>query len=105
MKLRIRNILCLAMLFITAMSLIPDTSLAGEVTIIGEINEEGQLVSSTDGFSYRISKDKIGDLLVSRHRGNKVRVVGDLLHEPKVVSVDEPPTGLIQVTSFEDLAE
>ena len=81
------------------------TALADEVTITGEINEQYELVSSEDGSVYRIAEGEAGEKLLDEHRGDKVRVVGRLIKDVQDSNVDELPTGLIKVVSFEDISE
>ena len=105
MNLSVRTILFISILLATGIIMIPTPLLAQEVTVTGEINEDGKLVVSSGEVIYTIAEDEIGNRLTSQHRGNKVRVVGQLLRQPDSSSIDRLPTGLIQVTSYEDLAE
>ena len=101
----IRNILLMVSVTL-AMSLAMQNALfAKEVTIIGEINDQHKLVSSEDGTIYRIAEGEAGEKLINDHVGDKVRVVGILIKDVQDSSVDEIPTGLIEVKSFEDLPE
>jgi hypothetical protein len=78
---------------------------ARDITIVGEINDQNQLVSSEDGTVYEISESKIGDELIHEHRGEKIRVFGKLLKPVQESSVDELPKGLIEVISYQDVPE
>ena len=88
-----------------AFTLFSTPTLAKEIKIIGEINEQYELVSSEDGSVYRIAEGEAGEKLLDEHRGDKVRVVGRLVRKVQDSAVDELPTGLIEVISFEDMAE
>jgi len=83
----------------------PNYLLARELTIIGEINDQNELVASQDGTVYQIAEGEIGDKLINRHRGETVRVFGKLIKAVQESSVDELPKGLIEVISFEDVPE
>ncbi|MDB4264661.1 hypothetical protein N9893_01205 [bacterium] len=78
---------------------------ARDLTIVGEINEHNDLVSSQDGTVYQIAEGKIGDELINKHRGETVRVFGKLIKAVQASSIDELPKGLIEVISFEDFPE
>ncbi len=83
----------------------PTELLARDVTIVGEINDRNELVSSEDGTVYEIAESEIGDRLIYEHRGEKMRVFGNLIKPVQEVSVDELPKGLIEVISYEDVPE
>ena len=83
----------------------PTELLARDVTIVGEINDRNELVSSEDGTVYEIAESEIGDRLIYEHRGEKMRVFGKLIKPVQEVSVDELPKGLIEVISYEDVPE
>lgn len=100
-----RNILFLVA-GIIAISLIgPPELLASDITIVGEINDQNELVSSEDGTIYKIAEGEMGDKLLSKHRGETVRVRGRLIKAVQESSVDELPKGLIKVISFQDVPE
>ena len=102
---KIRNIL-FAVAGILALTLIgPNYLLARDVTIVGEINDRDELVSSDDGTVYEIAESEIGDKLIHEHRGEKMRVFGKLIKPVQEGSVDELPKGLIDVISYEDVPE
>ena len=105
MNKKIRNIL-FAVVGILVLTLIgPNNLLARNVTIVGEINDQNELVSSEDGAIYEIAENEIGDKLINAHRGEKIRVFGKLIKAVQELSVDELPKGLIEVISFEDVPE
>ena len=83
----------------------PNDLLARDLTIVGEINEQNDLVSSQDGSVYQIADGAIGDELISKHRGETVRVFAKLIKAVQASSIDELPKGLIEVISFEDFPE
>ncbi|MGD8649974.1 MAG: hypothetical protein PVJ77_25790 [Desulfobacterales bacterium] len=83
----------------------PNYSLAKDVTIVGEINDQNELVSSDDGTIYELAEGEIADRLILKHRGEKMRVFGKLIRPVQEVSIDELPKGLIKVISFEDVPE
>ncbi len=83
----------------------PKELLARDITIIGEINDRNELVSSDDGTVYELAEGKIADKLIYEHRGEKMRVSGRLIKPVQEYSVDELPKGLIEVISFEDFPE
>jgi len=105
MKTLTRNIL-LVVTGILAISLAwPEDILARDITVVGEINDQNELVSSKDGTVYEIAESEMGEKLISEHRGETVRVFGKLLKEVQESSVDELPKGLIKVMSYEDVPE
>ncbi len=97
------------LLFVTGIFTIsllwPAESLARDVTIVGEINDRDELVSSDDGTVYELAESEIADKLILEHRGEKMRVFGKLIKPVQEVSVDELPKGLIEVISYEDVPE
>jgi hypothetical protein len=105
MKTIARNILFVVAGIIAISLAGPNDLWARDLTIIGEINEQNELVSSEDGTVYQIAEGKIGDRLVYEHRGETVRVYGKLIKEVQQSSIDELPKGLIEVISFEDVPE
>jgi hypothetical protein len=101
----IRNIL-FVLIGILAMFLIgPNETLAKKITIVGEINEQNELVSSEDGNVYELAEGAIADKLIFEHRGEKIKVNGKLVKPVEQSSVDELPKGMIEVISFEDVPE
>jgi hypothetical protein len=105
MKTLTRDIL-LVVAGILALSLAwPDDILARDITVVGEINDQNELVSSEDGTVYEIAESEIGEKLINEHRGETVRVFGKLIKAVQESSVDELPKGLIKVISFEDVPE
>ena len=91
---------------ITAMSLTGPLELwARDITIVGEINDQNEIVSSEDGTVYEIAVNETGDKLIYEHRGEKIRVFGRLIKPVQESSVDELPKGLINVISYEDVPE
>ncbi len=105
MNAKIRNIL-FAVAGIVSLTLIgPNYLLARDVTIVGEINEQNELVSSEDGTVYELAESEIADKLIYEHKGEKMRVSGKLIKPVQEVSVDELPKGLIEVISYEDVPE
>ena len=101
----IRNII-FVVVGILAVSLIgPNGVLAQEVTIVGEINEQDELVSSKDGTIYQLAEGEIAGKLIDKHRGEIVRVFGKLIRAVQESSVDELPKGLIQAISYEEVPE
>ena len=105
MNIRIRNILFIVA-GILALSLIgPNDLLAQEITIVGEINEQNDLVSNKDGTVYQLADGKLADIIKNKHRGEIVRVFGKLIKPVQELSVDELPKGLIEVISFEEVPE
>jgi len=105
MNVIIQNIL-FAILGILALTLIgPNNLLARDVNIVGEINDQNELVSSEDGTIYELAESSTAEKLIFKHRGEKIRVFGKLLKPVQESSVDELPKGLIEVISFEDVPE
>ena len=105
MNRKIRNIL-FAVVGIFVLTFIgPNYLLARNVTIVGEINDQNELVSSEDGAVYEVAEGEIGDKLIYEHRGEKIKVFGKLIKPVQETSVDELPKGLIEVISFEDVPE
>jgi hypothetical protein len=101
----IRKIL-FAVAGIVSLALIgPNYLLARNVTIVGEINDRDELVSSDDGTVYELAESEIADKLILEHRGEKMRVFGKLIKPVQEYSVDELPRGLIEVLSYEDVPE
>jgi hypothetical protein len=83
----------------------PTELLARDITIVGEINDRDELVSSDDGTVYELAEGEIADNLIFEHRGEKMRVFGKLIKPVQEYSIDELPRGLIEVISFEDVPE
>ena len=105
MNIRIRNFLFIVAA-ILALSLIgPNDLLARDVTIVGEINEQNELVSTKDGAVYQFADGEIADKLIHKHRGEIVRVFGKLIKPVQQLSVDELPKGLIEVISYEEVPQ
>lgn len=105
MNVKIQNIL-FAILGILALTLIgPNNLLARDLNIVGEINDQNELVSSEDGTIYELAESSTAEKLIFKHRGEKIRVFGKLLKPVQESSVDELPKGLIEVISFEDVPE
>jgi hypothetical protein len=105
MNKKIRNIL-FAVAGIVSLTLIgPNYLLGRDLTIVGEINDRDELVSSDDGTVYELAEGEIADRLIFEHRGEKMRVFGKLIKPVQEYSVDELPRGLIEVISFEDVPE
>ena len=101
-----RNILFVVAVGILSLSLIwPNNLLAQDITIVGEINDYNELVSSEDGTVYELAEGKMADKLIFEHRGEKMRVAGKLVRPVQELSVDELPKGLIKVISYEDVPE
>jgi hypothetical protein len=105
MKTLTRNILLVVAGILAIFLARPDDILARDLTVVGEINDQNELVSSEDGTVYEIAESEIGDKLINEHRGETVRVFGTLLKAVQESSVDELPKGLIKVISFEDVPE
>lgn len=102
---KIRNILIAVAGIVYLTLLAPNYLLARDITIVGEINEQNELVSSEDGTIYELDEGEIADRLIRKHRGEKVRVIGKLIRPVQEVSVDDLPKGLISVIYFEDVPE
>ena len=83
----------------------PTELLARDVTIVGEINDQNEIVSSDDGSVYELAEGQIADKLIFEHRGEKIRVFGKLIKPVEEYSVDELPKGLIEVISYEDVPD
>jgi len=105
MDLKTHNILfvVVGILFLTFIG--PNNLLARDITVVGEINDQDELVSSEDGSVYELAEGEIADKLIFEHRGEKIRVFGKLIKPVEESSVDELPKGLIEVFSFEDVPE
>ncbi|UCH23299.1 MAG: hypothetical protein JSU83_08880 [Deltaproteobacteria bacterium] len=69
--------------------------IAKNVTIVGEINEEYQIVA--DGVVYEVASNELGDYLVRNHISAKVKVSGTVSEQEGIK--------IITVSSFELLAE
>ena len=105
MNIIIRNILLIAA-GILAISLIgPNDLFAQEITIVGEINDQNDLVSTVDGTVYQLADGELADKIIYRHRGELVKVFGKLIKPVQELSVDELPKGLIEVISYEEVPE
>jgi hypothetical protein len=105
MNIKIRNVL-FAVVGILSLTIVgPNNLLARDVTIVGEINDRDELVSSEDGTVYELAEGDIADKLIFEHRGEKMRVFGKLIKPVQEYSVDELPKALIEVFSFEDVPE
>ena len=102
---KIRNILFIVVGILTISLAGPQELLARDITIIGEINDQNELVSSDNGTVYKLAEGKIADKLIYEHRGENMRVYGKLIKPVQEFSVDELPKGLIEVISFEDFPE
>ena len=105
MNRKTRNILLFVVAILTVSLFIPRVLLARDITIVGELNDQNELVSSEDGALYEIADGEIGDKLIYEHRGEKMRVFGRLIKPVQPSSVDDLPKGLIEVISFEDVPE
>ena len=105
MNITTRNIILAAAGILAILLAGPNDLQARDVTIVGEINEHNELVSSEDGTIYQIAEGKIGEQLISKHRGEKVRIFGKLVKEVTEYSIDELPKGVIHVSAFEDVPE
>ena len=101
----IRNILIVVVGILIVTLAGPQDLLARNINIVGEINDQNELVSSEDGTVYEIAETEIGDKLIYEHRGEKMRVFGKLIKPVQKASVDELPKGLIEVISYEDVPE
>ena len=101
----IRNTLIVVLGILTLSLVGPPESWAQDITIVGEINDQNELVSSKDGTIYEIADSEIGKKLIYEHRGEKIRVFGKLIKPVQESSVDELPKGLIEVNFFEDVPE
>jgi len=105
MNIRIRNIRIIVAGIIALSLFGPSYLLAQEITIIGEINEQNDIVSNKDGTVYQLADGKLADIIKYKHRGEIVRIFGKLLKPVQQLSVDELPKGLIEVISFEEVPE
>ena len=70
-------------------------AIANEVVIVGEVNEEFQIVA--DGIIYEVADNEQGNYLVRKLISNKVKVIGTVSGQGEVK--------IITVSSFEVLAE
>lgn len=68
---------------------------ANDVTIVGEVNEENQIVA--DWVIYEVASNELGDDLVRNHISDKVKVTGTVSEKEGIK--------IITVSSFEVLAE
>jgi hypothetical protein len=68
---------------------------ANDVTIVGEVNEENQIVA--DWVIYEVVSNELGDYLVRNHISDKVKVTGTVSEKEGIK--------IITVSSFEVLAE
>ena len=100
-----RNILFVVVGVLTISLIGPQAVFARDITIVGEINDQNELVSSEDGTIYELAESNTADKLIVEHRGEKIRVFGKLLKPVQESSVDELPKGLIEVISYEDVPE
>ena len=95
MKIQARN-LCLIVGSLSIILLIGVAPvIAKEVVIVGEVNEEFQIVA--DGIIYEIADNEQGNFIRRNLISNKVKVTGTVSHEGDIK--------IITVTSFEVLAE
>ena len=94
-----------AIVILTVVLAGPQALLARDITIVGEINDQNELVSSDDGSIYELAEGRIADKLIFEHRGEKIRVFGKLIKPVQEYSVDELPKGLIEVISYEDVPD
>ena len=100
-----RNILFIVVGILAISLFKPNDLLARDVTIVGEINDQNEIVSSEDGTIYQLADGEIADQLINKHRGEIVRVFGKLIKPVQELSVDEMPKGLIEVISYEEVPE
>ena len=105
MNLNSRSILFVVLGILSSTFMGPTNLWARDVTVIGEINDQNELVSSEDGSVYELAEGAMADKLIFEHRGEKIRVFGKLIKPVQESSVDELPKGLIEVFSFEDVPE
>ena len=89
------------MTMLVAICLLASPAVALMVTLVGEINDNNQLIA--DNEIYEIDNNAVGDDLVLNHVAQKVKVVGQL----KVVreSSESDQFKLIKVESFEVVEE
>jgi len=90
-----------SMTMLVAICLLASPAVALMVTLVGEINDNNQLIA--DNEIYEIDNNAVGDDLVLNHVAQKVKVVGQL----KVVreSSESDQFKLIKVESFEVVEE
>jgi hypothetical protein len=105
MNIIIRNILFVVVGILTVSLIGPNESMARDITIVGEINDQNELISSEDGAVYELAAGEIADKLIFEHRGEKIRVFCKIIKPVQEFSVDELPKGVIDVISFEDVPE
>ena len=88
-------------LILTPVCLITAPVAANTVTLVGEVNDNQQIVA--DNEIYEVEHNSVGDDLVLNYVAQKVKVVGQL----KVVAQSDTSDGykLIKVESFEVVKE
>ena len=88
-------------LILTAVCLITAPVAAGMVTLVGEVNDNQQIVA--DNEIYEVEHSAVGDDLVLNYVAQKVKVVGQLKVVAQSDGSDEYK--LIKVVSFEVVRE
>ena len=74
-----RKLKFVAVVILAGFLAISQAILASDISIVGEINDRNELVSSDDGTVYKLAEGKIADKLIYEHRGEKMRVSGRLI--------------------------
>ena len=86
---------------LTAICLLASPVAALKITLIGEINDNNQLVA--DNEIYEVENNAVGDDLVLNHIAQKVKVIGQLKVIGQSDQTDEYK--MIKVESFEVIEE
>ncbi|MFC1515366.1 hypothetical protein ACFL7E_01260 [Thermodesulfobacteriota bacterium] len=89
-------VICFAVLISVSMIIPFSSTAASQITVVGEINDDYQIVGR-DGFIYEIANTVIGDELL-RFMGSVVEVRG-------TVEEDDEGVKVITVNSFQVLGE
>ena len=95
MQIKIKRTVISLLTILLASLLFASFCMAGEVTIIGEVNDAYQIVA--DGQIYEVSNNQMGDDLVYNHISERVRVTGFV--------EEKDDMKIITVTSFEVVPE
>ena len=83
----------------------PGVLFAGETTVMGEVNDQGEIIASQDGTIYRVADGEMGQKLVAEHIGDKVQARGRVVGEDRAASDDDRMVKLFEVISYKVLPE
>ena len=90
---------------IALLVMVPAIGWAEDTTVVGEVNEQGELIASEDDTIYRVVGGEMGQTLLEAHTGDKVQARGVVVGEERAAEDDPRMVKLFEVTSFSVLAE